>query len=189
MENVKNIGTKMKEIRKVKGITLKTLSEYTGLSIGYLSNLERNQNSPTLENMRKICDVLNMTISEILACCDKEEKFIIRAEEREVTENPKYSLTIQNIDFGRGEQIYQYVTIQPNSTYDVSSWRHLYDEIGTVLEGTLEVKIDDEVYLLKKGDSIVIRAQHKHCMYNSGDVPSVSFWIQQKEYNQKKPLP
>ena len=48
-DTVDEIGNKIRGIRKEKGITLKQLSERTGLSIGYLSNLERDSSSPTLD--------------------------------------------------------------------------------------------------------------------------------------------
>ena len=51
-EEVENIGQRIKEIRKSKSITIQKLSQFTDLSVGYLSNLERNQASPTLNNLR-----------------------------------------------------------------------------------------------------------------------------------------
>ena len=42
-EEVENIGQRIKEIRKSKSITIQKLSQFTDLSVGYLSNLERNQ--------------------------------------------------------------------------------------------------------------------------------------------------
>lgn len=53
-EEVENIGQRIKEIRKSKSITIQKLSQFTDLSVGYLSNLERNQASPTLNNLQRI---------------------------------------------------------------------------------------------------------------------------------------
>ena len=50
-EEVENIGQRIKEIRKSK-----KLSQFTDLSVGYLSNLERNQASPTLSNLQIMDD-------------------------------------------------------------------------------------------------------------------------------------
>ena len=57
-EEVENIGQRIKEIRKSKSITIQKLSQFTDLSVGYLSNLERNQASPTLNNLQRICVAL-----------------------------------------------------------------------------------------------------------------------------------
>ena len=55
-EEVENIGQRIKEIRKSKSITIQKLSQFTDLSVGYLSNLERNQASPTLNNLQIMDD-------------------------------------------------------------------------------------------------------------------------------------
>ena len=54
----------IKYCRKEKGMTLKELSEKTGLSVGYLSHLENGErNNPSLDTLIKICNALNMDIS------------------------------------------------------------------------------------------------------------------------------
>ena len=63
---INDIGSRIKFFRKKMNITLKELSEKTLLSIGYLSNLERNTCSPTLINMQKICQFLNISITDLL---------------------------------------------------------------------------------------------------------------------------
>ena len=55
-EEVENIGQRIKELRKSKSITIQKLSQFTDLSVGYLSNLERNQASPTLNNLQIMDD-------------------------------------------------------------------------------------------------------------------------------------
>lgn len=57
---------KMKEIRISQGITLEELAEKTGISIGYLSHLERGtRNNPSIKLMDKIAFALNSTILEV----------------------------------------------------------------------------------------------------------------------------
>ena len=56
MDAVALMGQRIKEIRKSKSITIQKLSQFTDLSVGYLSNLERNQASPTLNNLQIMDD-------------------------------------------------------------------------------------------------------------------------------------
>ena len=49
------LGEKIKTIRKNKDYTLKQLSEITGLSIGFLSNIKRDLNSPSINKIQQIC--------------------------------------------------------------------------------------------------------------------------------------
>ena len=61
-----NIGNRIKYLRKKRNLTLQQLTEITGLSTGYLSNLERNLTSPTLINLQQICEALSINITDLL---------------------------------------------------------------------------------------------------------------------------
>ena len=65
-QQLMKLGEKIKTIRKNKDYTLKQLSEITGLSIGFLSNIERDLNSPSINNLQQICSALGINLMEIL---------------------------------------------------------------------------------------------------------------------------
>ena len=54
-----DIGTRLKALRTAKKTTIKALSEATGLSVGFISNIERNVNNPTINSLMKICKALD----------------------------------------------------------------------------------------------------------------------------------
>lgn len=59
-------NNKIRELRKKKGMTLEKLSDKTGISIGYLSHLERgSRENPTITVMEKIAYALNKTVQEV----------------------------------------------------------------------------------------------------------------------------
>ena len=65
---------KMKKIRKAKGMTLEKLSDKTGISVGYLSHLERGtRGNPTIIIMDKIAYALGESVQEIFLE-EKQEK-------------------------------------------------------------------------------------------------------------------
>lgn len=49
IDDIDRVGNRIKDIRKKKSLTITELAKYTDLSVGYLSNIERNQTSPTRE--------------------------------------------------------------------------------------------------------------------------------------------
>ncbi len=56
----------LKEIRKSKGITMKKLSEISGVSMGYICHLEKgSRENPSKEIMEKIAVALEKTVTEI----------------------------------------------------------------------------------------------------------------------------
>ena len=54
------LGEQIRNIRKSRDFTLKALAEQTGLSIGYISQIERNLTDPSLSTLRKISAALDV---------------------------------------------------------------------------------------------------------------------------------
>jgi repressor LexA len=66
-------GYKIKEYRKEKGYTLKQLSEYTGLSLSFISDIEHNRSNPSLDNLKKLADALDVSINNLISEDNKSE--------------------------------------------------------------------------------------------------------------------
>ncbi|MGL5779610.1 helix-turn-helix domain-containing protein, partial [Cetobacterium sp.] len=77
------ISEKIKNLRKDRGLSIKELSEKTGLSVGFISNLERNINSPSIANLQLICKVLDISLIDLLKE-DKESVTTLKAEDRKL---------------------------------------------------------------------------------------------------------
>src|SRR4029434_7179069 len=64
--NAKNIGVRLKEIRRTLEQTLAEVSKATGVSISNLSKIENNQISPSFDIMKRICDGLGVSIEDFV---------------------------------------------------------------------------------------------------------------------------
>lgn len=179
-ENILNIGKRIKKRRKEKGITIKRLSEYTGLSVGYLSNLENGVNSPTLDNLFKICEALDSKITDMIVD-EVTGRTIIRKSNRKIHDYPEYNQQVAIIDFQRDNQIYEVITIYPGEVDQSLGWRHIYSEVCTVIHGVLTVKMDGTVYHLEEGDSIYIPEKTKHNIYNETEDICISYWVYERK--------
>lgn len=60
------IGTKIKELRKAHGYTLQVLSSKADISVSFLSDIENDRSNPSLERLKDLAAVLNVSVSEIL---------------------------------------------------------------------------------------------------------------------------
>ena len=63
MDHNITIGAKVKAFRTAKKYTLKQLSEESGLSIGFLSQLERGLSSIAIDSLAKLADILGVSLS------------------------------------------------------------------------------------------------------------------------------
>lgn len=61
------LGERLRLIRKEHRLTLKTLSERAGLSVPYLSDVERDVVNPSVETLQKVAKAFNMTVRDLLS--------------------------------------------------------------------------------------------------------------------------
>lgn len=176
MGNIDKIGSSIRSLRKSRRMTLQQLAKETGLSTGYLSNIERNITSPTLMNIQKICEIFNSSLGDLLER-NAEEKIIIRKEDREITIDEEHSMRIETIDFGIENTSFLWAELPPMSETKEEWWTHEFGEVGTVISGEMTVNIDGEEFDLKKGDSVYVKAHTRHSYYNKSETKkSVSYW-------------
>ncbi|WP_195269571.1 helix-turn-helix domain-containing protein [Eubacterium sp. 1001713B170207_170306_E7] len=170
------IGGKLRDLRKKNKLTLRQLSEAAELSIGYLSNLERDACSPTLENIQKICGILDVSLNELLEE-NVENRTVIRKKERKVVFEKEDAVCYESVVFGEGLMEGLCITLEPHTKYDASNWVHNYDEIGLILEGSMDIRIEKEYHHLNKGDAFYIKAKTNHSLSNDTESRCVSYWV------------
>ena len=172
-----SFGEIIRKKRRGENITLKEMAERTGLSVSFLSEIERNVAKPSMGSLRKITQVLQISLlsfsedaSEILPKRSAEvaqkssyvqDVRIVRANQRKKLGYPDrpgfYELLTP--DLNRALQVL-YVKIDPNFETGAEP---IQDPVGEkfilVLRGTYETTINKVVYTLTTGDSIYYPAE------------------------------
>ena len=82
------IGKKINQFRKEKGLTIKDFSEMSGISTALVSQLERGIGNPTLSVLRQICRTLETSMSSLFFEEIDNASLICRASGREHIHNP-----------------------------------------------------------------------------------------------------
>ncbi len=173
-----DINEKIKSLRKKRGLSIKELSEKTNLSMGFISNLERDINSPSIANLQTICQVLNINLVDLLkeepskaSVLPIEERALIFKSDKEKTKYSQLSPEVSSINAFCA-------TVESHSVSNGMTWKHNYDELGVIIEGELEMEVSGEgKYRLKKGDSIFIKRNTPHKYRNPSDQKSVAHWF------------
>lgn len=65
--NAMTIGQRLREIRREKGLTLKQLADSSGLTLTYLSDVERDQTRPSLKALLRIASALEVSMADLLS--------------------------------------------------------------------------------------------------------------------------
>lgn len=175
-------GSRIREMRKRRGLTLKEVAEATGYTIGHISQIERDLKSPSLVALRKIAACLNcsevwliMDDSELSAESSEEgkkskESYLMRKENRIPMKIPEidvsYSIfTPSKLPNAQEAQMTGLIVrLKPNTWVTEKMISHgNYDESLLLLKGELELRIDNSTYMIYEGDSFYIP---KNCLHN-----------------------
>lgn len=175
-------GSRIREMRKRRGLTLKEVAEATGYTIGHISQIERDLKSPSLVALRKIAACLNcsevwliMDDSELSAKSSEEgkkskESYLMRKENRIPMKIPEidvsYSIfTPSKLPNAQEAQMTGLIVrLKPNNWVTEKMISHgNYDESLLLLKGELELRIDNSTYMIYEGDSFYIP---KNCLHN-----------------------
>lgn len=175
-------GSRIREMRKRRGLTLKEVAEATGYTIGHISQIERDLKSPSLVALRKIAACLNcsevwliMDDSELSAKSSEEgkkskESYLMRKENRIPMKIPEidvsYSIfTPSKLPNAQEAQMTGLIVrLKPNTWVTEKMISHgNYDESLLLLKGELELRIDNSTYMIYECDSFYIP---KNCLHN-----------------------
>lgn len=162
---MKEVSEQIKVLRLKQGKTLKKLSEDTGLSVSFLSQVERGESSIAITSLNKIAGALNVHIKTFFEPEHAQDFKIVPSEidpfklEKSEQEFLRVSSEFEN----RRLDSYM-VRVPPNSHSEPSS--HDGEEMYYVIDGTATFYVNEEKYLLTKGEMIHFPSTYRHYYKN-----------------------
>lgn len=173
-----DLGSTIRRIRKEKLLTLKDVAHMTKLTESLLSQIENNKAQPSIASLIAISKVLNTPIAYLFGHDGSHVKSpVLRISERPVVHTQSgitYYLLSQNIEEAQIEMLY--VEYEKGSSTAVMHTHRGY-ECGIVLEGKLEVKLNEDRYILNKGDTITIPSSQPHEITNLHEGTTAVIWV------------
>ena len=148
------IGAKIKERRNEMGLSLRDLARIVNLTASFLSQIERNQASPSIDSLRRISQALNVPVFYFLLEQEGPSPIVRKDQRRQLTlpdTNITYQLLTPNVERKMGVILAE---LDPNDgEVPLVHYQHT-EECIFVLEGELEVTLGIEAYRLEAGDAI-----------------------------------
>ncbi len=174
------LGTRIRGLRKRRGLTLAELAAQSELTAGYISQLERNLAYPSIPALFNIARSLGVTIQWFFAseaAVDPADAgYVVRRNTRMsvhyedgiidelLTPQPSRQLEILHSRF-------------PPGTYSQQSYSHEGEEAGYILSGIFELWVGDRHFQLREGDSFSYSSQEPHRYGNPGDSDTLVLWV------------
>jgi transcriptional regulator with XRE-family HTH domain len=179
-QEASGVGTKLRLRRNIRGQSLQDVATAAGISIGLLSEIEREIATPTLKVLRGICQALQMPMGWLFDEGGGAEGNIVvrRMNRRRMKLGPKGMMkelmtpdTIPDLQMMR-------IVIEPEGTSgDKPTTLQAGAKCGTVLSGRLGIQIDAKEYVLEPGDSFAFKASAALRFWCVGDRPVELIWV------------
>ena len=161
-----DIGSKLKELRVLKGLTQEELADRAELSKGFISQLERDLTSPSIATLIDILQCLGTTIGDFFT--ETPDYF----EKIDTDLNNEIKWIIPNAQKNMMEPIL--LTLKAGgSTYPDNP--HEGEEFGYVLQGSISIHIGPKTYKAKKGESFYFTSDKKH--YLTSKNGALLLWV------------
>ncbi|MHB8398962.1 MAG: helix-turn-helix domain-containing protein [Candidatus Limnocylindrales bacterium] len=163
------IGPQVKRLRLERGLTLAQVSAKSGLNVGYLSQIENDKASPSLEALAALADGIDVPMTWFLLDIATPPK-VVRANERRSWNGPGGAL-VDEVDGGIPRDIR---IIRTRSAPGMSTGLHAHggDEHHVVLSGRVRLSQGDHVMELGPGDYLLWDATIPHDAETIGDEPA-----------------
>lgn len=166
-----DIGSKIKDARSRLGMSQKDLADKIGLTSSFISQLENNQISPSLNSFFQLADVLGISPATLLQNDKKTDdvRWLIKGDsvKKNLYEREK-GYSIFNITSGDKASAYMAV-IEP----DTELYKHFLnfkkEELIHVIKGSVLVKVENTEKKLKAGDSIYLKDHMPTLWSNKND--------------------
>jgi transcriptional regulator with XRE-family HTH domain len=165
------VGARVKSLREAMDLSLRDLSERSGVSAPMLSQVERGDTSPTLAVAQKIAAGLDLTLSQLLRLDEDRHVVVVRSKERRTRRRRGHVVEELTPPLpGQRSDVSEH-TLGPGAATGAPDDPPMHEpgsrETAVVLEGTVELFIDGQRHELAAGDSVTFDADLPHHFENN----------------------
>lgn len=166
-----DIGSKIREIRQNRGITLEEASKLTSVSKAMLGQIERNESIPTISVLWKVAGGLRISMSDLLKN-DPEDLSPVNIEKdlEPVFESENRMELYDVFPFSPSSGFeYFYIKMHPGARSESDSHVNVVSEYVVVTQGKMDIILYDVVYTLEAPASFQFQPKQKHTYANPYD--------------------
>lgn len=171
------IGNRIKSLRKKMNLTQEELADRSELTKGFISQLERNLNSPSIDTLADILEALGTNLGDFFSENTKEQ-IVFTREDFFVGINDKMKHKMEWIVPNSVKNNMEPIIITLEK--DGESRRYSPnegEEFGYVLKGEIKLFYGNEEYRLKKGETFYFESDQERYIKNNYKGESKVLWI------------
>lgn len=174
-ESHPRVGALIRARRQQQRMTLQALGAASELSVGYLSQIERDQATPSLGTLAQVARALGVGIEYFIAAPTAQDA-LSRAGGRQ-----RFSIDGSSIVYERlstdfpGNTLSSFIMEVPPG-YVSETVSHEGEELLYILEGEITQRLGDTEMVMTAGDALHFRGNQPHGWANHGPRPARMLW-------------
>ena len=174
-DSLLEIGKRIKELRQKNMLTQEELGNRCGLTKGFISQVERDLNSPSISTFIDILEGLGTNPVDFFRGFGND-KVVFKDEDIFDLEENGYRISwlVSNAQKNQMEPIL--LCLQAGEKYkEIEPFDG--EEFGYVLSGKVTLRLGNNEYIVKKGESFYFQANYKHTLINHGKTEAKLLWV------------
>lgn len=161
----------------INALTQEELASRADLTKGYISQLENDTTCPSIATLKDIVDVFGISMQEFFAEVVTTDDVVFGAEARvQSTDDGTVKVVLLVPGAQNREMDPALVTIRPGAELDEQDY-HEGEEFGYVLQGKIELRLNDQLYKLNKDECFYFASDKKHTVKNIGKTDAKILWV------------
>jgi DNA-binding transcriptional MerR regulator/mannose-6-phosphate isomerase-like protein (cupin superfamily) len=168
------IGPRLRRLRTQRGLSLAQVAAAAGISVGFLSALERSHMSASVGTLRRLARYYRTNILDFFDTSELNTRLVHPNNRKVLLAGPGVRLEL--LAWGNKVMEPHLFRIKPKSGSG-ESYSHEGEEFIFVLRGQLLIALDGEEYHLKTGDSFYFESATPHHWKNPGRSETWLLWV------------
>jgi len=171
---VARIGKQLRRLRLQRGLSLAKVARAAGISVGFLSALERSQMSASVGTLRKLAHYYKANILDFFNAAEGGSRIVSPAKRKILEAGP--GVRMELLAWGN--------TVMEPHLFRIASkagsgesYAHAGEEFLYVLRGELRISVEQNEYRLKPGDSFYFESSSPHHWSNPGKTETWVLWV------------
>ena len=169
-----SIGPRLRQERLSKSKSLAEVAKAADISVGFLSAIERSNMSASVGTLRKLARFYGMNVLDLFEAEDSTHPVVRKHERKALSGGAGVNMEL----LARGHTVLEphLFHVDPGGGSG-SAYSHEGEEFMYLLQGELDIRLGDENYRLRAGDSMNFQSSTPHEWRNPGKKETVILWV------------
>jgi transcriptional regulator with XRE-family HTH domain len=179
--SIMSLGSLIRKTRKDKRLTLKMVAEKAGISEGFLSQVENDVNSPSVDTLVNICGAIGVKAGDLLNQAHNQETLVLipKGEWNDI-DIPHTGFITRRFFSPENRKLIDsaILVIEPGKSIPVRKDIKNGQELLCILKGSLNLEHGERTVNLTEGDTVHYFANpKKQSITNENDDLAIALWV------------